>query len=204
MAKDGDNCGTIAPELVGEALQLFKDGISMTLSRWSVLKMAVEMKWGGHGSRRKAELLASNILSWFTQSREALNIDDLKAMLDDGMIYLNTMVEDGSTTEVAEILMLMHTECLEGNFQSIENLRAAATPQQHQSISYACSFCRFAIAYSSEGTSNGFKFNYSNPPAFRRDADNRESNSDDINTRVRVKLDNIIKGPHEEVQHHVS
>ncbi|KAM7251924.1 hypothetical protein ACFE04_023807 [Oxalis oulophora] len=122
------NNGGAPPQLVGQALELFKEGLSMTLSRWSALQMAVEMEWGGRDSRRKAEELESDILSWFTQSRgkEPLYIDDLECFLEEAMITLCTGVEDGSITEVAEKLMIMHGECSEGNFQSIEKLRAAA------------------------------------------------------------------------------
>ncbi|XP_071723694.1 uncharacterized protein [Rutidosis leptorrhynchoides] len=116
----------MAPPLVGEALALFTEGISMTLSRWTALQLAVENKWGGRDSRQKAEKLASDILSWFTRSREPLYIDDLEIILEEAMDSLNTTVDDGSVTEVAENLLVMHGESLEGNYQSITNLRAAS------------------------------------------------------------------------------
>ena len=51
------------------ALPLFQEGIGLVLSRWSALQLAVENEWGGRDSRRKVELLCSDILTWFTQNK---------------------------------------------------------------------------------------------------------------------------------------
>ncbi|XP_041022290.1 pre-rRNA-processing protein TSR2 homolog [Juglans microcarpa x Juglans regia] len=110
-------------ELTPEAMPIFREGVYLVLSRWSALQMAVENEWGGRDSHRKADQLASDIISWFTQSREPLYIDDLEDMLDEALLSLNTEAEDGSIEEIAYKLMTMHEECLEGNFQSIEGLR---------------------------------------------------------------------------------
>ncbi|XP_020201830.1 pre-rRNA-processing protein TSR2 [Cajanus cajan] len=109
--------------LQGQSIGVFSEGIGLILFRWSALRSAVENEWGGRESRIKAEQLASDILSWFTQSKEPLYIDDLEDLLDQGMLSLNVEVEDGSIEEVAEKLMVMHEEFLEGNFSSFENLR---------------------------------------------------------------------------------
>ncbi|XP_057725841.1 uncharacterized protein LOC130941380 isoform X2 [Arachis stenosperma] len=118
-----------AKRLQGNSLSLFSEGIGFVLLRWSALRDAVENQWGGPDSRLKADNLATDILSWFTQSREPLYIDDLEDKLYDGMISLNVVVEDGSTEEVAENLMVMHEECLEGNFVTIERYRQAIVNQ---------------------------------------------------------------------------
>ncbi|KAG4921441.1 hypothetical protein AAZX31_18G135000 [Glycine max] len=111
--------------LRGHSIGVFSEGIGLVLFRWSTLLTAVENEWGGHESRVKADQLASDILSWFTQSKEPLYIDDLEDILDQGMLSLNVEVEDGSIEEVAEKLMVMHEEFLEDNFSSFENLRKA-------------------------------------------------------------------------------
>ncbi|XP_035551291.1 pre-rRNA-processing protein TSR2-like [Juglans regia] len=117
--------------LTAEALPAFREGIYLVLSRWSALRLAVENEWGGRDSHRKADQLALDIISWFTQSREPLYIDDLENILDEAMLSLNTEAEDGSIEEIAYKLMTMHEECLEGNLQSIERLREAS----HQDVS---------------------------------------------------------------------
>ncbi|KAL4287113.1 hypothetical protein AHAS_Ahas19G0153700 [Arachis hypogaea] len=78
-----------AKRLQGNSLSLFSEGIGFVLLRWSTLRDAVENQWGGPDSRLKADNLATDILSWFTQSREPLDIDDLEVKLDDGMFSLN-------------------------------------------------------------------------------------------------------------------
>nr|ACU14924.1 unknown [Glycine max] len=115
--------------LLGQSVGVFNEGICLILSRWSALRSAVENEWGGRESRLKADQLAGDILTWFTQSKEPLYIDDLEDILDQGMLSLNVEVEDGSVEEVAEKLMVMHEEFLEGNFSSFEDLRKANLEQ---------------------------------------------------------------------------
>ncbi|KAJ0551319.1 putative pre-rRNA-processing protein TSR2 [Helianthus annuus] len=48
------------------------------------------------------------------------------------MLSLNTEIDDGSIDEVADNLMIMHEECLEGNFASIERLRQSIPAANHR------------------------------------------------------------------------
>ncbi|GLT30413.1 hypothetical protein SLA2020_052120 [Shorea laevis] len=50
-------------QLTAESVPLFQEGIGLFLSRWSVLQLAVENEWGSRDSRRKAELLLSDVFS---------------------------------------------------------------------------------------------------------------------------------------------
>nr|GFA23530.1 pre-rRNA-processing protein TSR2 homolog [Tanacetum cinerariifolium] len=59
----------------------------------------------------------------FFVAQKALYVDELENLLDDFMLSLNTEIDDGSIEEMADNLMIMHEECLEGNFASIERLR---------------------------------------------------------------------------------
>ncbi|XVF57300.1 hypothetical protein PTKIN_Ptkin06aG0194200 [Pterospermum kingtungense] len=116
-------------KLAAESAPIFQEGIGLILSRWSALTAAVENEWGGRDSRDKANAICSDVLSFFTQSKsEPLYIDDLENILEEGLLSLNTLVEDGSIEEVAEKLMIMHEECLEGNYHSVEKLRTARPP----------------------------------------------------------------------------
>ncbi|KAL9327388.1 hypothetical protein ACSQ67_008033 [Phaseolus vulgaris] len=110
-----------ARRLQGQSIGLFNEGIGLLLFRWSALRTAVENEWGGRESRVKADQLVTDVLSWFTQSKEDI--------LDQGMLSLNVEVEDGSVEEVAEKLMVMHEEFLDENFSSFENLRKANLEQ---------------------------------------------------------------------------
>ncbi|KAI4366315.1 hypothetical protein MLD38_022204 [Melastoma candidum] len=113
---------------------------SLTLT--ITLQMAVVQERGGRNSDLIAEQLGQDVLSWFTQSKEPLYIDDLEQILENGLMSLNTMEEDGSTEEVCnaiatviesfylyasavvveEKLMILHEECLDGNFNSIQKV----------------------------------------------------------------------------------
>lgn len=113
-------------KLQGQSLQAFTEGIGLVLSRWSALRTAVENEWAGRDTNLKAQTLAANVLAWFTQSKETLYIDDLENLLFQGGVSVNIVIEDGSDEEVAEDLMIMYGECLEGNFSSVERLREAS------------------------------------------------------------------------------
>lgn len=121
-------------QLSAEARTLFQEGISLVLSRWSSLQLAIENEWGGRNTREKAGKLASDIFIWFTNTKGELYIDDLEDLLDQAMLSLNTEVADGSIEEVSYELMCMHEGCMGGNYESIQRLRAStsqARPVQH-------------------------------------------------------------------------
>ncbi|KAL5712596.1 hypothetical protein ACHQM5_014752 [Ranunculus cassubicifolius] len=129
---DGGNQVQLKPEY----LAVFSEGISRIFARWTALQMAIENEWGGRLSRNKADMLASDILSFFTHSsKEPLYIDDLEELLyaktDE---YLLMDVQDGSVEEIAEELMIMHEELLHGDLKSIEKLRNCSSSAS-QSVS---------------------------------------------------------------------
>ncbi|XP_073004758.1 uncharacterized protein [Typha latifolia] len=119
--------GGPSPTPSPESMSFLREGISLVLSRWTALQMAVENGWGGRDSRRKADELADSIFSWFVQSKAPLYIDDLESMIDESMVVsFNTEIEDGSVEEVAEELMIMHEDCLKGSYEPIQKLRREA------------------------------------------------------------------------------
>ncbi|XP_073289497.1 pre-rRNA-processing protein TSR2-like [Primulina huaijiensis] len=119
--------------LTAEATAQLQDGIGLLLSRWAALRMAVENEWGGRDSLQKSQQLGHDLFHRLTQSKEQVYIDDLEDMLDEFMLSLNTETGDGSIEEIAEKMMVMREECLEGNFNSIKKLKETNAP----SISYA-------------------------------------------------------------------
>ncbi|RAL46050.1 hypothetical protein DM860_006204 [Cuscuta australis] len=122
-------------QLTAVAAAQFQEGIFLVLSRWTSLQMAVTEEWGGPTSRKKSEDLAVRIFSLFAQSKVTLYADDLEDFLDDFMISdFSAELDDGSIEEVAEKLMVMHGECAEGNFKSINDLKA--TNLENSSVSY--------------------------------------------------------------------
>uniref|UniRef100_J3MUA6 Pre-rRNA-processing protein TSR2 homolog n=2 Tax=Oryza brachyantha TaxID=4533 RepID=J3MUA6_ORYBR len=86
--------------------------------------MAVENQWGGRDSRAKANQLAEYILSWFTNAKGEHYYEDLVDMMYDAVSEsFNADFEDGSVEEIAEQLLIMHEECMQSNYSSVEKLR---------------------------------------------------------------------------------
>ncbi|XP_016445118.1 uncharacterized protein LOC107770335 [Nicotiana tabacum] len=119
----GNDNNAAPAQLTVEAAAQLQEGIGLVLGRWTALQMAIENDWGGRNSREKSSQLNLDIFSAFTNSKEKVYMDDIEEILDEFMLSLNTEVNDGSLEEVAEKMMFMHEECLEGNFNSIKLLR---------------------------------------------------------------------------------
>ncbi|VFQ72199.1 unnamed protein product [Cuscuta campestris] len=123
------------PQLTAVAAAQFQEGIFLVLSRWTSLQTAVAEEWGGPTSRKKSEDLAVRIFSLFAQSKETLHVYDLEDFLDEFMVSnFSAELQDGSIEEVAEKLTIMHGECAEGNFNTINDLKA--TNLVSSSVSY--------------------------------------------------------------------
>ncbi|XP_047310939.1 pre-rRNA-processing protein TSR2-like [Impatiens glandulifera] len=111
-------------QLSAEGARFLEQGIGLLFSRWNALQMAVADNWGGGDSILKSQNFAAEVLLWFTHPNEAvLYIDDLEDILDESMVSLfDSEIEDNSIEEIAEKLMVMHEECLQGNYNSIQIL----------------------------------------------------------------------------------
>ncbi|XP_028555432.1 uncharacterized protein LOC110108026 [Dendrobium catenatum] len=91
-----------------ESKEVLQEGISLVLSQWSALQMAVRHECGGLDSRSKCDELAATLLSWFCQSKGFLS---------------NLNIAWDSFLAIAEQLLLMHEDCLCGNYYMIQKLR---------------------------------------------------------------------------------
>ncbi|KAI3799797.1 hypothetical protein L1987_35100 [Smallanthus sonchifolius] len=120
-------------QLTSEAANQLREGIDLLLGRWSALQMAIQNEWGGRDTRQKAQQLTVDVYQWLIRPSEALYVDELENLLDDFMLSLNTEIDDGSIEEIADNLMIMLEECLEGNFASIGRLRQSI-PSSNQHI----------------------------------------------------------------------
>lgn len=114
-----------------EGMTKFEEGVGLILSSWMALQMAVQNEWGGRESRQKEQKFAADIVAWLTRSTETRYIDELEEMLDENMILsFNTEIEDGSLEEVAEQVMLLHEECLQGNYDMVSKLQISCSTVQ--------------------------------------------------------------------------
>ncbi|MCL7046284.1 hypothetical protein MKW94_006124 [Papaver nudicaule] len=122
-----------------ESTSVFIEGINLILSRWIGLQLAIKNEWGGRDSRQKSEQFVSDILSWFSLSKLPLYVDDLEHMLDEKMLLcFHTEIDDGSIEEVAEELIIIYEDCLQGSHELVEKLRksnsGAEFVSQHKQI----------------------------------------------------------------------
>ena len=63
------SCQHLKPDESPSPFSPFHEGISMLLSRWTALQMAVQNQWGGRDSFMKSQQLAYEINSWFSQPK---------------------------------------------------------------------------------------------------------------------------------------
>ncbi|CDY58886.1 BnaA03g55620D [Brassica napus] len=89
---------------------------------------AVDNGWGGRDSHLKAERTVSNVLDYFIRLKDpTMGFDGLADILENGLNELNTLADDGSLEEVTETLLDLYYECLEGNYQRVEQLRVTSS-----------------------------------------------------------------------------
>ncbi|MBA0615011.1 hypothetical protein Godav_015212, partial [Gossypium davidsonii] len=87
------------PDSSAASRDRFLEGITVLLSRWHGLQMAVQNQWGGLDSFQKSQQLAADVFSWFIQSK-AHRVENLENLLHESMLLsLNTEIEDGSIEE---------------------------------------------------------------------------------------------------------
>ncbi|RVW79233.1 hypothetical protein CK203_045241 [Vitis vinifera] len=91
--------GGVAPQLSEEATHHLQQGIVMLLSQWSALQMAVQTS-GVVVSLASLPTNSPSTSSPGSHTPGPLYIDDLENILDEAMLSLNTMTEDGSIEEV--------------------------------------------------------------------------------------------------------
>lgn len=111
-------------KLTGEALEQLQQGVSLVFSRWYMLRMLVDHEWGDSCSRDIEASLFASVVNFFChpKSNEPLYIDELEDLLLVAMDKLGLNDPSEEVEQVALKLMIMHEECLEGNYQSIQKL----------------------------------------------------------------------------------
>ncbi|XP_041037341.1 pre-rRNA-processing protein TSR2 homolog [Carcharodon carcharias] len=80
---------------------LFQDGVRSALEAWPALQVAVENGFGGAYSQQKADWMVSAVAQYFSDNVD-LESEEVEELMAD-MIYneFDTVVEDGSLSEVA-------------------------------------------------------------------------------------------------------
>ncbi|KAI3894726.1 hypothetical protein MKX03_033375 [Papaver bracteatum] len=134
-SNNGHHLTSSHQQLRPESISVFIEGINLILSRWIGLQLAIKNEWGGRDSRQKSEQFVNDIFSWFSLSKVPLYVDDLEHMLDEKMLLcFNTEIDDGSIEEVAEELIIVYEDCLQGSHESVEKLWKSEFVSQHRQI----------------------------------------------------------------------
>lgn len=88
--------------------------VHAVFGEWTAMKLAVEMEWGGSGTRDRALALLQRVLSGLL-STATVHRDELQDLLEEAMLDdFNVEAEDESCAQVAELLCKIHSEALVG------------------------------------------------------------------------------------------
>eukprot|EP00588_Corethron_pennatum_P014611 CAMPEP_0194267934 /NCGR_PEP_ID=MMETSP0169-20130528/2349_1 /TAXON_ID=218684 /ORGANISM="Corethron pennatum, Strain L29A3" /LENGTH=248 /DNA_ID=CAMNT_0039008967 /DNA_START=27 /DNA_END=773 /DNA_ORIENTATION=- len=91
----------------------FRAGVTAVLRRWSALRAGVDSGWGGITSHAKAEALRQHLFIVFDgNTRHPTTVNELE---DELVVFMDeefsVVLEDGSSLEVAQIIVDMYQKC---------------------------------------------------------------------------------------------
>ena len=124
----------------------FEQGVALTLHLWDHLSLAVENGWGGGDMEDKREWFAGAIVDLFpdvsktkpapgapTEEPDQADVETvlLQVMFDE----FETNVEDDSGYELAQKIMEIRAECLQGKFDLVDDLRRRWDAQRSKKVS---------------------------------------------------------------------
>jgi pre-rRNA-processing protein TSR2 len=121
------SCPLLQQQLTSVAAQRqekFDLGVWLTLSKWEALNVAVQNLWGGPDSADKRDWFAGAVSELFTDETsntpETEDVEErlLQIMEDE----FEVVVDDGSSTLVADRIMAIWQETGEGNFRTVDAL----------------------------------------------------------------------------------
>ncbi|KAI9666098.1 MAG: hypothetical protein M1821_004033 [Bathelium mastoideum] len=102
----------------------FEAGVWYTLCLWPELVTAVSNQWGGPDSAEKRDWLAGHISDLFVE-RPDTDAEDVETRLLEVLEdEFDARLETESEVDVAQDILLVRKETLEGNFQRVQNLKA--------------------------------------------------------------------------------
>jgi len=128
---------SIAPSLT--AAQQWDSFVAVTksvLSRWTVLRLALDQGWGGRNSRSKADKMLETVLEMFSTRGQRVYRDELEDLLYDFLERdFSTLAEDGSVEEISKLLTDIHYKVSQGDLTLLQaTLNAKPPAGSEQSI----------------------------------------------------------------------
>ena len=105
------------PERIAAKIDL---AISLSLSAWPAMTLAIQNSWGGPLSADKRDWLAGAISSLFTEN-PSTDVEDLEEVLLQVMNdEFEVVLDDGSPFEVAAKIVGLRKDCLTGDFAAVD------------------------------------------------------------------------------------
>jgi len=113
----------VLPPSPEKCLAYIELAISLSLFSWPALSLAVQNNWGGPNSSDKRDCLAGAIVELF-DDRPDTDMEDLETILLQYVFdEFEVNIDDESGFEVAEQVMRLRKQCLEGRFEEVESLK---------------------------------------------------------------------------------
>lgn len=114
----------------GDAERIFLAAVDSIFAKWSLLRLAVEMGWGDGDGVQNAHYLKEETLDWLQKRKAASSeIIDLEELLNELLNdYFHTICEDGSTREVATLVVTMYQQCAAGNLSLAQQVLSVPVP----------------------------------------------------------------------------
>ncbi|GAM23211.1 hypothetical protein SAMD00019534_063860 [Acytostelium subglobosum LB1] len=102
-----------------EVWSVFDQAVKRMFMQWTALQLAVQHEWGGRGSDHKAEEMRQDVLDLFLTGKPVYP-DMIVSILEDVMSNdLNTVAEDGSCREIADLIIQVFGHCVKGMFNEV-------------------------------------------------------------------------------------
>jgi len=115
--------GQIIPPSPETCQSEFEAGVSLSLSLWPALAVAVSNNWGGPDSADKRDWFAGAVCDLFAE-RPDTDLEDVETVLLQVMLdEFEVNVDDDSGFEIAEQIMRLRTDCGNGDFKEVNQLR---------------------------------------------------------------------------------
>merc|ERR1712039_385736 len=110
---------------------LFIEGLTILLSKWTLLILAIVNNWGGLNSKQKADTLRVCILDYFFFKTSIpfevkdYEINELVFLLNNFFTFeFNVKAEDGSLYQVSSILVMLHNELRKKSISTLNLVRS--------------------------------------------------------------------------------
>ncbi|KAI9712476.1 MAG: hypothetical protein M1812_006892 [Candelaria pacifica] len=114
--------GVALPSTPEKIQSKFDLSISLSLSLWPALSLAIQNQWGGPLSSEKRDWFAGAISELFISSPDT-DAEDVESMLLQVMNdEFEVNVEDESAWEVAEDILRLRVECAKGDWRGVDRL----------------------------------------------------------------------------------